>query len=132
MAREGQSRAGVARAGGMKHSTGKPTKAEAARMARLKEMPCLCCSQQKVPQPSPTEIHHLLSGNKRRGHLFTIPLCGWHHRGLLPSDEMFLIDDFARKCIGESLAWSPTKFRAHFGTDDELLARTNTLLETTQ
>ena len=30
---------------------------------------------------SQAEVHHLLSGGRRMGHLFTIPLCALHHRG---------------------------------------------------
>lgn len=107
----------------MKHSTGKPTKAEAARMARLKGMWCIACfhTPHVTPGYRTPEVHHLLSGNRRRGHMFTIPLCPWHHRG-----EHY---DYGPKDMeqvhGPSLARTSKKFREAFGSDDELLELTN-------
>lgn len=60
-------------------------------MAAIKNMPCIACEiereRRKVErrhmpdsQCGPTEVQHLLSGNKRRGHSATIPL-GSHHLG---------------------------------------------------
>jgi hypothetical protein len=113
----------------MKHSTKKPTKAEAARMAALKHMTCIACAegyQRKLyglVSWAPSEVHHLLSGNKRRGHMFTIPLCPYHHRGqsVLPYKR-------AAELMGPSLARSSKAFRATYGSDDELLSRVNALL----
>lgn len=113
----------------MKHSTGKPTKAEAARMERLSRMPCVACRQLDTYLiPLRSEVHHLLSGNRRRGHMFTVPLCSWHHRGV----RYWEMDPKAHpKFFGPSLALSSKAFRARFGTDDELLAMTDKLLEGT-
>lgn len=113
----------------MKHSTRKPTKAEAERMARLSAMPCVVCRLRLRPliQPSPTEVHHLLSGNKRRGHLFTIPLCGWHHRGI--GSQPVTGGDMTCDLHGPSLALRSKKFHETYGSDNELLALTNELLE---
>lgn len=107
----------------------RPTKAEAARMARLKEMPCVACLQLWAGCGQglcgPTEVHHLLSGNKRRGHNFTIPLGAYHHRGVRP---MNFTQAGIALTFGPSLALSSKIFRERFGTDDELLERTNQLL----
>ena len=90
------------------------TKAESKRMADLQRVGCIACRQLgwfEVP-----EVHHLLSGNRRRGHLFTIPLCPYHHRGV-------------GAIAGEpSLANGSKPFRARYGTDDVLLAMTNKFL----
>ena len=108
----------------MKHSTGTPTKAEAARMDAIKDGPCVCCYQLKLASYCP-EVHHLLSGNKRRGHLFTVGLCAWHHRGIT-------VDGHTRGTMtalyGPSLALGSKPFHAHFGSDDELLEYQNYLL----
>lgn len=111
----------------MKHSTGKPTKAEAARMAALKTLGCMACRQRKyrLEAVGGFEVHHLLSGNRRRGHLFTVPLCVWHHRG---QHGPLWTAKFSEEMLGPSLARTSKKFRAAFGTDDELLAATNKLL----
>jgi len=50
------------------------TKAEKERMARLKEMACVACGAWGV------DVHHLTSGGRRLGHMFTIPLCVECHR----------------------------------------------------
>ena len=99
----------------------KPTKAEAARMARLKQMPCVAgdCTQCAI------EVHHLLSGGKRRGHMFTIPLCAWHHRGVQLGG---LSRTTLEHLLGPSLAHGSKPFHAAFGEDDYLLATTNKLL----
>ena len=65
----------------MKHSTTTPTKAERARFEALHEIGCICCRKRGLSH-WPIEIHHLLRGNRRRGHMYTIPLCAWTHRGV--------------------------------------------------
>lgn len=108
----------------MKHSTGKPTKQEAERMAKMKEMgQCVACYQIGIHGRGHIEIHHLLSGNKRIGHLATVALCEWHHRGVscIPRADMDTI-------FGPSLAYGSKPFRAKFGTDAELLGLQNALL----
>lgn len=108
----------------MKHSTGNPTKAEQARFDRLKEMgKCVACYQLGIHGRGPIEIHHLLSGNKRIGHLATVSLCIWHHRGL---SDMGMAE--AVRVLGPSLAYGSKPFRAKFGTDAELLGLQNALL----
>lgn len=106
----------------MNRSTAKPTKAEAARMARLKEMPCAACKRHVY-----VEIHHLKHASKRRGHLFTIPLCRWCHQGQATPFSTETIEGMTIN-IGPSLARGSKPFHAAFGTDEELLAATNELL----
>lgn len=111
----------------MKHSTKRPTRAESERMERLKELPCVACAGTafgRLLPCGPTEVHHLISGNKRRGHQFTIPLGSWHHRGSAQRDRLG-----AEMTYGPSLALSSKRFHAVFGSDDELLAATNKMLE---
>lgn len=106
------------------HSTGKPTKAEAARMDAIKAGPCVACHQRGVDSWCP-EVHHLLSGGRRIGHMATIGLCSWSHRGVV-----FEFHSHAemRETYGPSLAEGSKPFRAAFGTDAELLAIQNALL----
>jgi Recombination enhancement, RecA-dependent nuclease len=56
-----------------------PTKAEREWMARARDYGCLACLQDG--HQSPASIHHLVQGNRRLGHLFSIPLCEPHHKG---------------------------------------------------
>lgn len=79
---------------------------------------------------NPLEIHHLLSGGRRRGHSETVCLCRWHHQG-----DKTLGDNvsLARQALifGPSLAKEPRRFRELYGQDDELLTRQNQLVAST-
>ncbi len=110
----------------MKHSTGKPTKAEQNRFDRMKEQGiCIACYQNGDKGGQYIEIHHLLSGGRRIGHMATVSLCGWHHRKVLyrGCTEKQMRDE-----LGPSLADGSKPFRAEFGTDAELLTFQNELL----
>lgn len=111
----------------MKHSTNAPTKAEAARMARLKEIGCIACRLEGIEERfcGATEVHHLLSGNRRRGHLFTIPLGEWHHRAKITEG---LTARQAELMWGPSLARGSKPFHERYGDDDALLEDVNALL----
>lgn len=108
----------------VKHSTPRPTKADQKRFEALLKAGCLACLQRvqlfRVP-----EIHHLLSGNKRRGHRFSVPLCSYHHRNV-PIGPMSLKEH--RELLGPSLAKESKAFREEFGSDDELLERANRII----
>ncbi len=109
----------------MKHSTKAPTAAERARFEALHEIGCICCRKRGFSS-WPVEIHHLLSGNRRRGHMATIPLCPHHHRGIPPAHwTIRAATDF----VGPSLAHGSKPFHAAFGSDDSLLAEVNALIE---
>ena len=109
----------------MKTSTGNRNKAEQARFDKMKEMgQCVACYQRGIHGRGHIEIHHLLSGNKRIGHMATVSLCVWHHRGIADEGTAFMT-----KCaLGPSLAHGSKPFRAEFGTDAELLVLQNALL----
>lgn len=105
-----------------------PTKPESDRMNRIKLLGvCMACRQNGHPTDM-VEIHHLnldgKAGQKRRGHRFTIGLCSWHHRGVVPHGWLF---SGMEAHFGPPLTNS-RKFRFWFGTDDELLATQDRLL----
>lgn len=86
------------------------TKADLRRFQALQDLGCICCHI--LGFYSPPDIHHLLSGGRRQGHRHTIPLCPWHHRGVLkPHVDM-----------GPSLANGSKPFVEHWGTEQQLLA----------
>ena len=110
----------------MKHSTGNPTKAEAARFAKLKALGCVACRLERIGNDgAEPQIHHFLSGGKRIGHMATIPLCYFHHNGL-PYDGMPTAWLLAN--VGPSFHKHTRDFRAKYGSDAELLAMTNQLI----
>jgi hypothetical protein len=56
-----------------------PTKTEREWMARAADLGCVAC--RKDGHQTPASIHHIVQGNRRLGHLFTLPLCPSHHQG---------------------------------------------------
>lgn len=89
---------------------------------------CICCARfQWFKQ---CQIHHLNlgehAGAPRLGDEYTIGLCPYHHQGQplagLTERECFLL-------VGPSMAKEPVKFRASFGSDEQLLAFQNYLIE---
>lgn len=105
-------------------STGKPTKDEASRMDAVKQGPCVACHQRGIASWMP-EIHHLLSGGRRIGHMATVGLCAWHHRAVISwgctGKEM-------RAHFGPSLNEGSKTFHAEFGSDVLLLGYQNELI----
>lgn len=108
-----------------KLSTGTPTKEQAARFVALKYLGCVACILRGQPAREP-DVHHLLSGGRRRGHDYTIPLCEWHHRAQPPSG---MFSGECRIMFGPSLAEGSKTFHAEFGSDDFLLSETNRRLD---
>ena len=101
----------------MRTSTGKPTKFEAERMDAFQRVGCVACYLHgRYSEP---QVHHLLSGNKRRGHRYTIPMCPAHHQGIGHVPDLH----------GPSLAKQSKLFHITFGSDAELLNLADMLIE---
>jgi hypothetical protein len=102
-----------------------PTAHQSERMARIKEIGCVIARMRGLGFV-PCEVHHLLSGGKRRGHDFTVGLNPWSHEAKLfdkrTAEECF-------QSFGPSLKKGSKPFHAEHGSDDELLAIQNALLE---
>jgi hypothetical protein len=111
-----------------------------ARSPLVRALPCLACEKEKssaekekppreYKQPCPTTEHHLnlggRAGQRRRGDDYSVPLCEWHHQGTPPVE---VTASQAAFMYGPSLARTSKLFRATYGTDDQLLARTNELI----
>lgn len=120
------------------------TKEERRRFVLMQDFGCVACLIEDElrgtdkRRGTPADVHHLLSGGKRRGHSDTVPLCPWHHRGVAIAAEYnshvagegFLESkqhwpDRMLDALGPSLALHPEAFKVRYGTDDELLDRTN-------
>jgi hypothetical protein len=77
----------------------------------------------------PTEAHHLVDKGYRihsGGHMATLPLCRWHHRG--EPLEGWKISLMLSQC-GPSLALHKRDFVKRYGSERELLAKVNGILE---
>ena len=105
----------------MQHSTGRPTKAQQARFEKMKQLGCVACwlrGYWSRAQRMNGEVHHLLWGNRRRGHDFTITLDAWHHRG---EPDEGKTKTWMTEHYGPSLALESKRFHQVFGSDDFLL-----------
>lgn len=96
---------------------GKPgTKDQQRRKDAMRELGCVACILDKREPgfcyEGICEIHHMLSGNKKLGEGYTVPLCEPHHTGPV-------------------LSWHRTRrqFRARYGGDLSLIVKTDVLLE---
>lgn len=96
------------------------------RTSSIHALPCVACVIERCKQPNRTEEHHLnldgKAGQVRRGDEYSIPLCGWHHRGEAPREYT---KTHAGLIFGPSLALSSRLFRQHYGSDDSLLIKTD-------
>lgn len=89
---------------------------EKAWLDAITQLGCIVC-QVEGHGFSPAEPHHLLSGGRRRGHLFTIPLCPPHHRFGM-NDKMATSRDQSRR-----------RFEKRYGTEESLLAKSRSLVK---
>lgn len=112
----------------MQHSTGPMTIAERARAEKMLAMGCVACATLELWCPA-DEIHHLILGNKRMGHWYTIPLCRGHHQGhwrweqidAIPAEKLVAISN-GRKAFNaayptERELWEVVQSRLHLAKD---------------
>lgn len=92
------------------------TKAERQRIESFRNIGCI------VSGSSEYDVHHLTEGGRRLGHLFTIPLHPWFHRGV-PEDGWS--QSAMEQAFGPSLAKSKRAFVERFGTEAQLLQKVN-------
>lgn len=91
------------------------TKAEKQWLDAITQLGCIVCFLAGKPG-TPAEPHHMLSGGRRMGHLFTIPLCYMHHRSGRNDDRVTSRDQNQRR------------FELRYGTERELLEQTRALV----
>ena len=92
------------------------TKAESRWLNQITQLGCIVCRLFHGTY-SPAEAHHMLSGGRRRGHMFTIPLCILHHRSGRNDDQVVSRDHNQRR------------FEARYGTEQSLLETTRELVK---
>lgn len=91
---------------------------KALLIARLQDIGCLACRQDGNFHV-PSDLHHPTDGGRRLGDDIVIPLCPFHHRGVgMPPFPG-----------APSLALSKRLFVQRYGTERELLAETERLME---
>lgn len=98
-----------------KPGKGAPTVLEKKWMASITAFGCIACYIDGMAC-RPGAVHHLVRGNRRIGHLFTICLCDpGHHQG---GQSLGLVSRHPWKA----------QFEKRYGTELELLARTKALI----
>jgi hypothetical protein len=102
----------------VKSSLGPPTRYEQERIEAMVRLGCVCCAKLGIPYAN-VECHHLLSGGKKMGHWFTIPLCAGHHQGYFTALQKKLIPAKQRVAISSG----SKAFARIYGTQRELWAR---------
>jgi hypothetical protein len=100
------------------------------RYEKLRDIGCIACRIKGYTIPcGPVEIHHLVDKGYRRlsgGNQATIPLSSWHHRGEPIIDHSVT---WMRSMFGPSMRLESREFTKVYGTQRELLARVNAILE---
>jgi hypothetical protein len=82
---------------------------ERAWIEAILRLGCIVCIREALGQ-TPAEVHHMLSGGRRMGHKWTLPLCFNHHRAGR-DDEQCISRDHAQR-----------RFENRYGTERELHA----------
>ena len=103
-------------------------KADTKRLDIIHRMPCMACVQEGC-NILPVEAHHIVDMGYRKhsgGHQATIPLCEWHHRG---NPRLGFSASHMAEMYGPSMARSKRKFVARYGTERQLLASVDSLIE---
>jgi hypothetical protein len=98
------------------------------RYMRLQDIGCIACIKEGHPE-TPSDMHHLVDKGNREasgGDASTLPLCPWHHRGYPPAD---LSADEALYRMGPSLARNKKLFVKTYGTERDLLALCNSMID---
>lgn len=110
----------------MKHSTKPPTKAEGERIQKMLKLGCVCCMVTEYwVQP---ECHHIVEGDRRLGHLWTLPICPGHHRGAWSTAQLAHYAE-CQLPLPPSISSGSKAFERQYGTQKELYRKLQARLE---
>jgi hypothetical protein len=87
----------------------KPNKAEAERIERMLRLGCCYCAELCLWMTA--EVHHIVEGNKRLGHWYTLPCCPGHHRNIWQTDQAQMMKDYGYPLV--SIAHGRKEFFKH-------------------
>src|SRR5690606_28348005 len=74
------------------------------------------------------ECHHIVEGNRRLGHWFTLPLCPGHHRGAWRPHQRQHYAELGLS-LPPSISSGSKRFERHYGSEKELFMRVQARLE---
>jgi len=106
------------------------TKEEKRRIAAMLTLGCAACVQEPPGWPAARpDVHHIVEGNRRLGHLYTIPLCKGHHQGLWSRYQRHYMDSSVIDMKAVALSDGKPLFVERYGTEKELWQATQLLLD---
>lgn len=109
----------------LKHPDIPQTTEESRRIERALALGCICCVDADYTRLGERlEVHHLLDGNRRLGHWYTIVLCVGHHQGRFSARQKRLIEP--KKLV--SISSGSKAFVAAFDSDRNLWVVTQEVL----
>lgn len=113
-------------------ATQQQTRADRARLHRFADIGCLACHIDRIGYALPTAHHAVEAGRRMTDeegseHQMTVPLCAWHHLGLVPAEYGGKVER-ARAYIGPSLEHHKQDFEAHYGTQRQLVQITTAMV----
>ena len=76
------------------------TKDEQHRIDLMMPLGCVACAYLDIVNVG-SDLHHILQGNVRLGHWYTIFLCPGHHRGAWSPEQIELIEPHLRVAISD-------------------------------
>lgn len=91
------------------------TKYEAERLDALLRLGCSFCAVLGIVNTA-TDVHHIIEGNRRLGHWYTLCVCPGHHRGAwTPEQKQILTPEQLVGVNSGSKAFEPL-----YGTEREM------------
>lgn len=100
------------------------TKAEKERNDKLKQTHCILCALAGDFKKRRLEIHHIVRGNKRLGHWYTLQLCAGHHQSKWTDQAIRVGIKSGRHAFREQYGYDELELwqrqQVALGLDDEL------------
>lgn len=108
----------------------KATPEEKRRMSAILTLGCAACVQEPPGWPAARpDVHHIVEGNRRLGHLYTLPLCKGHHQGLWNRHQRHYMDSSVIEMRAVALSDGSKLFVERYGTERELWEASQLMLD---
>lgn len=108
----------------------RPTREEKRRMDLMVQLPCRACIQEPPGWPRARScVQHIVEGNRRMGHLYTIPLCAGHHQGRWTRAQRHFMDSSVIEMRAVALSDGSKLFVARYGTERDMWEETQLELD---
>lgn len=107
-----------------------PTREEKRRIVEMLALGCAACKQEPPGWPAGRAcVHHIVEGNRRLGHIYTIPLCAGHHQGIWTRAQRHYMQTSAIQMRAIALSDGSKLFVERYGTEREMWGDTQLALD---